>query len=83
MLRQTQTSPAARLRAQTQRMAVRNGSIYSQALQVLWARLYARNYSQTSRSMKWRKKKGISATASFEECIDAAIEHHLEPAVEV
>ena len=34
------------------------------------------------RSMKRRKKKGLSADASFEECINAAIEHHLEPAVE-
>ena len=30
--------------------------------------------------MKWRNKRNLSGTASFEECIDVAITHHLEPA---
>ena len=32
--------------------------------------------------MKWRKRHNLGADASLEECIDAAIQHHLEPAVE-
>ena len=32
--------------------------------------------------MRWRKKHNLKADASFEECIEAAITYHLEPAVE-
>ena len=32
------------------------------------------------KSMTWRRKHDLSADASFEECIEAAITHHLEPA---
>ena len=32
------------------------------------------------KSGKWRKKTNLRGTASFEECVDAAITHLIEPA---
>ena len=36
----------------------------------------------TLKSSKWRKKQNLAANASFEECVNAPIDYHLEPAVE-
>ena len=79
MLRQTPTSPAARLRAQTHRMGQRIASIQSGATSVMGPAIRQEVFTNT-KSKKWRKKHNLSANATFEECVDAA--HHLEPAVE-
>ena len=83
MLRQSPTSPVVRLhmRAQTDRMGRRIASIQSGATSVMGPALRQEIYTKL-KSMKWRNKNNLSGTASFEECIDAAITHHLEPAVE-
>ena len=36
----------------------------------------------TLKSSKWRKKHNISGKATFEECVNALIDYHLEPAFE-
>ena len=33
-----------------------------------------------SMNLKWRNKRNLSGTASFEECVDAVITHLVEPA---
>ena len=82
MLRQTPTSsPVVRLRAQTDRMGRRIANIRSGATSVMGPAIRQEVYTNLT-SMKWRRKHDLSADASFEECIEAAITHHIEPAVE-
>ena len=81
MLRQTPTSPAAHLRAQTHRMGQRIGSIQSGAASVMGPAVRQEIFTNL-KSKKWRKKHNLDANATFEELVEAAIEHHLEPAVE-
>ena len=70
-------SPTVRLNAPTDRMMRRNASIWSGAKSVMGPALRQEIYT-TLKSMKWRNKRNLSGTESFEECIDVAITHHLE-----
>ena len=79
MLRQTPASPAVRLRAQTGRMGRRNAAIQSGAASVMVPVLRQEIFTKL-KSGKWRKKINLRGTANFEECVDAALTHLIEPA---
>ena len=81
MLRQTQTSPAVRLRAQASRMGKRTATTQSGAASAMGPAIRQEIYTNL-KSTKLRNTRNLGATASFAECIDAAIERHIEPAVE-
>ena len=81
MIRQTPTSPAARLRAQTRRLGERMAIAVSGAASVMGS-AKRQEIMTTLKSSKWRRKHNLDLKASFEECVHAAIDHHLEPAFE-
>ena len=83
MLRNTPTSPAAaaRLRAQTRRMGQRTAIAMSGAASVMGP---AKRHEilTTLKSSKWRKKHHLKNDATFAECVIAALDYHVEPAIE-
>ena len=81
MLRTTQTSPTARLRAQTCRLGEGTAIALSGATSVMGPAKRLEILT-TLKSSKWRKKHNISGKATFEECVNALIDYHLEPAFE-
>ena len=81
MLRNTPTSPAARLRAQTRRLGERMAIAVSGAASVMGS-AKRQEIMTTLKSSKWRRKHSLDLKASFEERVHAAIDHHLEPAFE-
>ena len=80
MLR-TSTSPAARLRAQVRRLEKRTAIAITGAASVMGP---AKRHEvlTTLKSSKWRRRQHLKNDASFEECVTAALDHHVEPAFE-
>ena len=81
MLRHTRTSPAARLRAQTRRMGQRMATAMSGVASVMGP---AKRHEilTTLKSSKWRRRHHLKNDASFTECVTAALDYHVEPAIE-
>ena len=76
VLRQTPTSPAVRLRAQTARMGRRNARIRSGATSVMGPALRQEIHAKL-KSKKWRQAQNPQGKANLEECVDAALTHSL------
>ena len=81
MLRKTTTSPAARLRAQVRRMGQRTAIAMTGVASVMGP---AKRHEilTTLKSSKWRRRHHLKNDASFTECVTAALDYHVEPAIE-
>ena len=81
MLRKTTTSPAARLRAQVRRMGQRTAIAMSGVASVMGP-AKRHEIMTTLKSSKWRRRHHLKNDASFTECTIAALDYHVEPAIE-